>query len=89
LADKPPSTVWADHGDTVSRAYSGTGALKADYTRTGKRTKEGALHDGYKSVVRYVTNNFLDGDRQVSDSLCARGQRESGARGRRRERDGE
>lgn len=66
-ADTPsPPAVWADHGDTVSRAYSGTGALKADYTRTGKRTKEGALHDGYKSVMRYVTNNFLDGDRQVS-----------------------
>jgi hypothetical protein len=57
--------VWADHGDTVSRAYSGTGALKADYTRTGKRTKEGMAHDGYKSVMRYVTNNFMDGDRQV------------------------
>ncbi|WVR08761.1 hypothetical protein IAU60_005819 [Kwoniella sp. DSM 27419] len=56
--------VWADHGDTVSRAYAGTGALKADYTRTGKRSKEGMLHDGYKSIMRYVKNNFFDGDRQ-------------------------
>ncbi|ODO05787.1 hypothetical protein I350_04848 [Cryptococcus amylolentus CBS 6273] len=56
--------VWADHGDTVSLAYAGTGALKADYTRTGKRTKEGLLHDGYKSIMRYIRNNFFDGDRQ-------------------------
>jgi hypothetical protein len=27
------SAVWADNADTVSRAYSGTGALKTDYTR--------------------------------------------------------
>lgn len=26
-------TVWADNADVVSRAYSGTGALKTDYTR--------------------------------------------------------
>lgn len=56
--------VWADHGDTVSRAYAGTGALKSDFTRTGKRSKEGLLEDGYKSVVRYFRNNFFDGDRQ-------------------------
>ncbi|WWC72748.1 uncharacterized protein I206_106712 [Kwoniella pini CBS 10737] len=56
--------VWADHGDTVSRAYAGTGALKADYTRTGKRSKEGMLQDGYKSIMRYIRNNFFDGDRQ-------------------------
>ena len=60
------SPVWADHGDTVSRAYAGTGALKTDFTRTGKRSKEGALQDGYNSVMRYVRNNFFDGDRQVS-----------------------
>ncbi|WVQ86222.1 hypothetical protein IAT38_008390 [Cryptococcus sp. DSM 104549] len=58
--------VWADHGDTVSRAYAGTGALKSDYTRTGKRSKEGLLQDGVKSVVRYIRNNFFDGDRQDS-----------------------
>ncbi|KAK4688764.1 phosphatidylinositol 4-phosphatase, partial [Tremellales sp. Uapishka_1] len=57
-------TVWADHADTVSKAYSGTGALKTDYTRTGKRSKQGLLQDGYNSVMRYVKNNFFDGDRQ-------------------------
>ena len=65
------STVWANHGDTISSAYAGTGALKSDYTRTGKRTKEGALQDGYKSVMRYVKNNFFDGDRQVSPPIPA------------------
>ncbi|ORY27995.1 inositol/phosphatidylinositol phosphatase [Naematelia encephala] len=56
--------VWADHGNTVSLAYAGTGALKTDFTRTGKRSKEGALQDGYNSIMRYIRNNFFDGDRQ-------------------------
>ncbi len=29
---------WADNADRMSMLYSGTGALKTDYTRTGKRT---------------------------------------------------
>ena len=61
------SLVWADHADTISKAYSGTGALKTDFTRTGKRTKEGAVQDGINSVMRYLKNNFYDGSRQVSD----------------------
>ena len=56
--------VWADHADAISKAYSGTGALKTDFTRTGQRTKKGALDDLYKSVVRYLKNNFFDGARQ-------------------------
>nr|ODN99773.1 inositol/phosphatidylinositol phosphatase [Cryptococcus depauperatus CBS 7855] len=56
--------VWTDHGNTVSQAYAGTGALKSDYTRTGKRSKEGMLEDGFKSIMRYIRNNFYDGDRQ-------------------------
>ena len=57
--------MWADHANFISIAYSGTGALKTDFTRTGKRTKKGALEDGYNSVVRYLKNNFFDGARQV------------------------
>ena len=57
--------VWADHADYVSKAYSGTGALKTDYTRTGTRTKQGLLQDGQNSVVRYLKNNYFDGNRQV------------------------
>ena len=49
----------------MSNAYSGTGALKTDATRTGKRTKQGVLKDGWNSVVRYVKNNYMDGPRQV------------------------
>lgn len=58
-------SVWTDHANEISLAYSGTGALKTDFTRTGKRTKMGLLDDGYKSVMRYLKNNFFDGARQV------------------------
>jgi hypothetical protein len=66
--------VWADHADNISNAYAGSGALKTDFTRTGKRTKEGLLQDGYNSVLRYVRNNFFDGDRQVSIVQSTNGQ---------------
>ncbi|KAF2454275.1 phosphoinositide phosphatase-like protein [Lineolata rhizophorae] len=61
--------VWADNADVVSRAYSGTGALKTDFTRTGKRTRAGALRDLTNSVTRYVLNNFGDGPRQDAFDL--------------------
>lgn len=57
--------VWADNADLVSIQYSGTGALKTDFTRTGKRTMVGAMWDGVNSMVRYYKNNFRDGFRQV------------------------
>ncbi|CAD6582654.1 MAG: hypothetical protein CYPHOPRED_002091 [Cyphobasidiales sp. Tagirdzhanova-0007] len=63
--------VWADNADVISKAYSGTGALKTDYTRTGKRTNEGLLQDGVNSVMRYVKNNFLDGPRQDAYDLVS------------------
>uniref|UniRef100_A0A060THQ9 ARAD1D33308p n=1 Tax=Blastobotrys adeninivorans TaxID=409370 RepID=A0A060THQ9_BLAAD len=56
--------TWADNADGVSKAYSGTGALKTDFTRLGKRTKLGALSDLRNSITRYVKNNFCDGPRQ-------------------------
>ena len=61
--------IWADNGDACSQQYAGTGAQKADYTRTGKRTKQGLLVDGYKGLARYVKNNFLDGSRQDAIDL--------------------
>ncbi|MGC7380955.1 hypothetical protein AB5N33_22555, partial [Xanthomonas citri pv. citri] len=61
--------VWADHADVISKAYSGTGALKTDFTRTGKRSVEGALQDGLNSLTRYVKNNFFDGSRQDAYDL--------------------
>ena len=59
-------SVWADNADVISIQYSGTGALKTDYTRTGKRTKWGLVRDGINSLTRFYKNNFTDGFRQVS-----------------------
>lgn len=44
--------IWADNADLVSVQYSGTGALKTDFTRTGKRTKQGLMQDGMNSLTR-------------------------------------
>ncbi|VDM61392.1 unnamed protein product [Angiostrongylus costaricensis] len=56
--------LWADNGDECSRQYAGTGALKADFTRLGKRTYIGALNDCINAITRYFRNNFADGYRQ-------------------------
>ncbi|KZV70310.1 hypothetical protein PENSPDRAFT_651589 [Peniophora sp. CONT] len=61
--------LWSDHANFISEAYAGTGALKTDFTRTGRRTHEGALQDGKKSVMRYVKQNFFDGARQDAYDL--------------------
>ena len=61
--------IWADNADVVSKSYSGTGALKTDFTRTGQRTRAGALQDLNNSVTRYVKNNFGDGPRQDAFDL--------------------
>ncbi|CDH18096.1 probable Phosphoinositide phosphatase SAC1 [Zygosaccharomyces bailii ISA1307] len=61
--------LWADNANVVSCAYSGTGALKTDFTRTGKRTKLGALNDFINSAARYYKNNLMDGPRQDSYDL--------------------
>jgi hypothetical protein len=61
--------VWADNADMISRQYSGTGALKTDFTRLGKRTFVGAANDAVNSLVRYIKNNFFDGERQDSLDL--------------------
>jgi len=61
--------IWADNADVVSKSYSGTGALKTDFTRTGKRTKAGALQDLNNSITRYTKNNFRDGPKQDAFDL--------------------
>ncbi|PAV56587.1 hypothetical protein WR25_23388 [Diploscapter pachys] len=58
--------LWADNGDECSKQYAGTGALKSDYTRLGRRTYMGAMNDGVNAVTRYFRNNFGDGYRQDS-----------------------
>ncbi|EMD65935.1 hypothetical protein GGP41_010709 [Bipolaris sorokiniana] len=61
--------IWADNADVVSKSYSGTGALKTDFTRLGVRTKQGALQDLNNSITRYCLNNFSDGPRQDAFDL--------------------
>ncbi|KAJ6604278.1 SacI homology domain-containing protein [Mycena vulgaris] len=56
--------MWADHADAIANAYGGSGAMKSDFTRTGKRTRKGLMEDGVKSLTRYFKNNFFDGARQ-------------------------
>lgn len=56
--------TWADHANALSQVYAGSGALKTDYTRTGKRTKPGMLQDGVRACMRYIYQNLLDGRRQ-------------------------
>lgn len=60
---------WADNADAVSCSYSGTSALKTDFTRTGKRTRSGAVKDFVNSASRYYQNNLADGPRQDSYDL--------------------
>ena len=42
--------IWTDNADRMSEMYSGTPALKTDFTRTGKRTYKGMLSDASNSV---------------------------------------
>lgn len=61
--------LWTDNGDQLSILYTGTKALKTDFTRTGKRTIKGALMDGKHSLQRYYINQFQDGYNQVLYSI--------------------
>jgi len=64
LLEEALKVTWGDNADALSFLYSGTGALKTDFTRTGKRTMRGALSDGWNSTLRFYINNFCDGRRQ-------------------------
>ncbi len=55
---------WTNNANVCSILYTGTPALKTDFTRTGKRTPKGAMDDGYHSCLRYYINNFTDGYNQ-------------------------
>jgi len=41
---------WTNNADELSKLYSGTPALKTDFTRTGKRTLKGNLNDGVNAI---------------------------------------
>jgi hypothetical protein len=54
------TNLWADSGDAISLLYAGTGALKADVTRTGKRNfVKGSLDDGLNALTRFYLNNVF------------------------------
>ena len=63
------SIAWADNADTMSVRYTGVGALKTDYTRTGKRSAKGVVADGVKSAQRYLQSSFNDDERQSAMDL--------------------
>ncbi|XP_030753570.1 phosphatidylinositide phosphatase SAC2 isoform X2 [Sitophilus oryzae] len=56
--------LWANNGDTISKQYAGTNALKGDYTRTGERKFTGIMKDGMNSANRYYLSRFKDSARQ-------------------------
>ncbi len=56
--------AWSDNADAMAKLYAGTGALKGDFTRRGKRTKQGLMADGANSMKRYYMNHFRDPTRQ-------------------------
>ncbi|KAK3643923.1 hypothetical protein LTR22_015464 [Elasticomyces elasticus] len=58
------NTLWADNGDSISKQYAGTAALKGDFTRTRKRNWTGALSDFNLTLNRYyaLTQNNIFGD---------------------------
>ncbi|TKR96464.1 hypothetical protein L596_010475 [Steinernema carpocapsae] len=67
---KTLQTIWADHGDSISRQYAGTAALKGDVTRSGQRKLVGIMRDGYNSASRYYLSHMRDAQRQIAiDSL--------------------
>ena len=56
--------MWTDNADQLSIIYSGTPALKTDFTRTGKRSYAGVVKDTVTSTKRYFINQILDYENQ-------------------------
>ncbi|CAJ0898329.1 5068_t:CDS:10 [Entrophospora sp. SA101] len=63
------SHLWAENGDSLSKIYAGTGALKSEYTRSGKLTWSGVIGDATKTVNRFYINNFQDKFKQEAIDL--------------------
>lgn len=51
---------WTANANALSQLYSGTNAMKTDFTKTGRRTISGALKDAKVGVQRYFLGNFYD-----------------------------
>ena len=56
--------AWSDNADAMALMYAGTGALKRDYTRYGRRTRRGVFADGANALARYYMNHYRDPTRQ-------------------------
>lgn len=68
------NAAWADNGDSLSFLYTGTGALKSGFTRTGRRTFAGIVDDLKKSTQRFYVNTFQDKYRQkLIDLILGKG----------------
>ena len=52
--------LWAENGDSISKQYASTAALKGDYTRTRKRDYRGAINDFGLTLTRYYNNIIND-----------------------------
>ena len=61
--------IWSINADTMSKRYTGVGALKTEFTRTGKRSAKGTMADGVKSVSRIYQNAFYDNEKQFATDL--------------------
>ena len=57
--------LWADSSDTLAYQYTGTGAMKSLYTRTGERTFGGLCDDFGKSMSRIYQDNYINPQKQV------------------------
>lgn len=53
------NTLWADNGDSISKQYASTAAMKGDFTRAGKRELQGALKDMGISISRFYNGQVL------------------------------
>lgn len=62
-------SVWVNNADAISFGYAGTGALKTDVVKNGKRSIKGMFNDGKNSIMRYYINNFTDGAKQDAIDL--------------------
>ncbi|KAL8275427.1 hypothetical protein Esti_000639 [Eimeria stiedai] len=69
-AEETFRSLWTANADALSILYSGTPALKTDFTRTGKRSTWGAVMDTKNSCCRYFINNFSDGFKEDCLALC-------------------
>lgn len=54
------SSIWADNGDAISKAYASSNALKGDFVRTRQRNFYGLLTDFSLTMTRYYHNLFED-----------------------------